>query len=249
MSAEATLRRIESLRLSGGGMSDDDIAWLITCFDHAVKAVQRRAGEALAAAAAGGCDIELQLRVAAERGSLRRRWAAVWTLARIGDVPESVLPLLFTVMGTADGDLRWAAARIVVQRVQCPDLAEQLRRLLDDGNAEQRKMATYCLRDLGRFDDAALALHRRSLGDPNHGVRLAAMATLVRHAAGDGEVAEAFLDLLADREPGVRRAAAASLGRLGVRGPEIIRRLRDAAADEDAILARAARQALDRLGD
>jgi HEAT repeat protein len=246
---EDVLARCEGLRAGAAGAAAADVAWLIGCFDHPLKVVQRTAGDTLVALAAAGIDVAGAIERAVLTGSFRRRWVAAWTASRL---PVSRSPaqedVLLEALGTDDGDVRWAAARILSGGTRTTDLVPHLLALATAGNDEQRKMAVYCLRDLGRTDAASLARYRAALDDSCPGVRLAGMSALQR--AGGGEAADARrIARLLDDDPdgGVRRAAAATLGRLGVGDAEVRKRLARASASEDAVLARTARAALGRL--
>jgi HEAT repeat protein len=128
-----------------------------------------------------------------------------------------------------------------------PAVRPTLVALVGEGNAPQRKMALYCLRDLGTGDAEELAAARRALGDREPGVRLAAIAMLAARAprAAAADVAAC----VRDADPGVRRAAAATLGALGVRDAVIVDALTAASRSDDASLARAAAGALRRLAE
>ncbi|MCW5892420.1 MAG: hypothetical protein KIT14_18010 [bacterium] len=209
--------------------------------------MQRRAGEVLAALAAGDADLVARLEAALADASLRRRWGAAWTLGRLGPPPSACLPVLVEAMAEADGDLRWAAATLVVAMHGTPGLEERLHALVSDGNASQRKMALYCLRDLAAPSARLDGLAAAALGDVEPGVRLAAMALGARCAAHRRAMAAHLAARLADADAGVRRAAAAVLGRFGERTPAVETALAQAAAGDDAALARVAAAALTAL--
>src|SRR5947199_72684 len=112
----------------------------------------------------------------------------------------------------------------------------------------QRKMALYCIRDLGAPSTDAEGVAAAALGDPDVGVRLAALSTLPAVAVDRVTASRRLLSLLEDPDGGVRRAAAVALGELGTNSEEVVAALRAAAASEDASLKRAAERALRRLG-
>lgn len=246
---EDVLARCEALHADAAGAAAADVAWLVGCFDHPLKVVQRTAGETLVALAAAGVDVADTIERAVATGPFRRRWVAAWTASRLPALRSPAQEdVLLEALGTDDGDVRWAAARILTAGVGAPDLAPRLLALATAGNAEQRKMAVYCLRDLGRADAVSLARYRAALDDPSPGVRLAGMSALQR--AGSGEPADARrIARLLDDDPdgGVRRAAAATLGRLGIADAEVRQRLARASASDDPVLARTAHAALGRL--
>src|SRR6185369_11482334 len=103
--------------------------------------------------------------------------------------PPAIVPVLLDTLGAEDGDLRWAATAILLGLSDRAATVAGLRGLLDAGNAAQRKMALYCLRDLGIRSPDAEAAAIRALADVDQGVRLAAMAALARLALDRGAAA------------------------------------------------------------
>jgi HEAT repeat protein len=226
----------------------DDLAALAECLGHARKAVQRPAADACAALAARGIEVRPTVVAALASPLARQRWGAAFALARMGTPPPETLPVLLETLGGEDGDLRWAAAEILRRLPERPPVVEALVRLVRADNGAQRKMALYCLRDLGargtEIEQAALW----ALGDAQHDVRLAAIAWLVRHASDRETVADRLLIALAGDDAQLSRAAAAGLGTLGERLPRVVSALRAACATPDPSLRRAAEGALRQLG-
>jgi len=214
------------------------------------KPVQRAAADALLCAAEQGAAADVCARLVAALGdaSPRRRWGAAWTLSLLGPPPPACLPVLVDVIGHADGDLRWAAAAVLLAMRDEPTLVPRLVALAGDGNPVQRKMALYCLRDLDAGGAEPAAAARRALDDPDAGVRLAALAAALRLGGDAHTLAAAVAARLDDADAGVRRAAAATLGRLGVANDVVRAALARAIDGDDAALARAARAARTRLG-
>src|SRR5262249_38460084 len=177
-----------------------------------------------------------------------RSWAVAFALDRLHAPADLLLPVLLETIGVDDGDLRWAAATIVVGLAERGQVLEKLRGLLPSGNAAQRKMALYCLRDLGvraaEVDSAVV----RCLADEDPDVQLAAVATLARPATDRAAAAAHLLRALDAIDPGLRRAAAAGLGALGEYSPPVLAALEHARSSADASLARAAAGALRQLG-
>jgi HEAT repeat protein len=222
----------------------EELAALAACLGHARKAIQRPAAEAFAALAACGLAVEAVLLPGLEAPTARQRWGAAFALALLGQPPPGVLPVVVEALGSDDGDLRWAAARILPRVADRPTTIALLRDLVGRGNPPQRKMAAYCLRDLeARAPEIEAELLAR-LDDGDRDVRLAAVAALARLAVAREHVAGRLLGVLAADEPPVRRAAAAALGVVGDASPPVLDALRAAAAGPDAGLARAAERAL-----
>jgi HEAT repeat protein len=238
--------RCEALRSVGPRADPADVAWLIGCFDHPLKVVQRTAGETLVALADAGTPVSQAVEDAMEVGPFRRRWVAAWAASRMGGPWSAVrLAVLLEALGSDDGDVRWAAARILTGAAAVPDaLVPRLRDLTGSGGPEQRKMAVYCLRDLGCTDVASAACYRAALGDGSPGVRLAGMSALLRTHGESREDARRIARLLGDPDGGVRRAAAATLGRMSVADAEVVEALERAAGSDDPVFGRAARAAL-----
>jgi len=198
----------------------EELAALADCLGHARKAVQRPAAEAFA--------------VLGERG--------------VAVPPQALLPVLVETLGVDDGDLRWAAATVLVGFQNHGEVIGVLRGLLQAGNAAQRKMALYCLRDLDvRAPDLDEALVRL-LDDEDRDVQLAAISSLARLATDRAGAAARLMRALDARDPRLRRAAAAGLGTLGERSESVRAALDRATASPDASLARAAVGALRQLG-
>jgi len=229
-------------------VAPSELEALAGCLGHARKAIQRPAADACVALAAHGIDVRPVLGVALGSPLARQRWGAAFALARLGDPPLETLPVVLETLGGDDGDLRWAAAEILRRMPERARVIEALEDLLRTGNGAQRKMALYCLRDLGarapEIEQAALW----ALGDELRDVRLAAIAWLARLATDRAAAAERLLIALASDDPQLRRAAAAGLGLLGERSERVLGALREACAGPDPSLRRAAEGALRQLG-
>lgn len=246
--AEAERLRLERIAQLAQTPSHDsaDIAFLIECLGLPRKIIQRQAADACAAAATAGVAVAAPLLAAVNDENATRRWGAAYALARIGPPPVEILPTLLEVMGSNDGDMRWAAMDIVkrLDAAATPALITLAR----EGNPDQRKMATYCLRDLGAPPSDLEAVCRATLADSDVGVRLAGLA-LVATLADRTAAAAHVMRLRADPAPGVQRAAISTLGALGQRTPAIEHMLRDAlATTTDPGLQRAAERSMRMLG-
>ena len=154
--------------------------------------------------------------------ALRTRFGAAYALSLLGPSPPGCIPVLLEALGADDGDLRWAAATLLLP-FGSGVLLQPLRELVRSGNVGAAQ------------DGAVLSARRRPpLVGPRSSaprsatrpvVRLAAMAALAR-LAGSGRVSRAIVRLLDDPDVGVRRAAAATLGRLGVADAPCVTRWR-----------------------
>lgn len=224
-----------------------DVDRLLRALDDPKKRVRREAAEALGRHAT--TDAALRARLAAEltADDPRRRWIVAYALYLAGDRSARLWPALLEALGSDDGDLRWATARLVIH-LELDDLDRRFMDAAASGSSEQRKMALYCLREraLRRPEVEQCALRALSAAEP--GVRLAALSALTAVFVDARRAAEHMAALLEDPDAGVRRATAASLGKLGVVPTAVAAALAAAARGTDGALARAARTALDRLG-
>jgi HEAT repeat protein len=230
-------------------MTSDELARALAELGHARKAVQRPAAERLAAAAREDVAVRAAIATRLTSTDARERWGAAYALANVEPAPRDAMPALLDALASSDGDVRWAAARLVVSAIRHePTLEALVQPLVSAESPLQRKMALYCLRDLA----AAVAVDGTgivpALGDVDPAVRMAAMAAALAVLPRTGDLAERIATILDDGEPGVRRVAAVTLGQLGVATPAVVGRLDAATASDDATLAKAARDALSRLG-
>jgi HEAT repeat protein len=181
----------------------------------------------------------------------RIRFGTAYALGAIeGELDFEAAPALCEALGDPDGDVRWAAAELIVRlgRRDSHRLGADLRELLRGGNSAARKMALYCIRDLELRGEDVLAVATASARDADAHVRLAGLALLASSFATDGAAVAAMLERLdADPDPGVRRAAAVALGAAREGLETVITALQRAAQSADESLARAARNALQRV--
>ncbi len=244
--ADPAARRRALIHLESGDAAIDGptVAVLIELAGSCEKEVSRRAAGALVLAAAVP-QHRAELERALADAEPRRRWGSAFALARAGVQGEAILRVALESLDERDGDVRWAALEIVRDAVrEHPELEGHVLRAATDGPARQRKMALYCLRDLGR-DDAAVYL--AALGHDDRDVRLAALAGMARSNTLDTAAVQRIIVCMeTDPDPGLRRAAAATLGRVG--GDEslirtALERVRAGATDPD--LSRAAGAAIE----
>lgn len=225
----------------------DELQALCACLGSEPKALQRRAAEACAALHRRGVVVTEMLLAALQAGGRQQRWGAAYALSRLGAAPPQVLPVLLECLGVDDGDLRWAAADILVHMDPVPERLDALRDLLAAGNAAQRKMAAYCLRDIETRSAAIEQALCAALHDAEPGVRMAALSSLARLSVARAPLAQQVAAMLNDPDTGVQRAAAVVLGTLGEPSAPVLAALRDAAASTDPSLQRAAARSLRRL--
>jgi HEAT repeat protein len=211
------------------------------------KRIQRRAAEVCATLASRGWPIPGLLGDALADPVLSLRWGATYAWSLIGTVPASAQATLIELLGDADGDLRWAAGALLkrlAERDRASVVADLIASVRQVPNA--RKMALYCLRDLGAGEAIAPALSVLAADDELE-TRLAALATVAALEADHAIAARRIAALVEDADPRMQRAAAGTLGSLGVGSPEVLSALRRALASDDASLQRAAARSLERL--
>ena len=243
---EARVAAIGALAARGTA-EPDELAALAECLGDGRKAVERRSADAFAALHARGVDVEAVLAAALAAPVARRRWGAAFALSLLGDPPSSTLPVLLDALGMDDGDVRWAAAAIVTRLRDRDQVVRALQDVVRRGSAAQRKMALYCLRDLGaRLPDVETAV-LAAVDDAEWEVRIAAITSLPHLTRTPERAAERLVAVLETAEARERRAAAAALAALGVRSERVVAALR-AVGDDDPSLRRAADGALLRLG-
>ncbi len=251
------LDAIAVIRDTQAHLSERALAALIECLGDSRKVIQRRAVDAIAVAAAHDPRVVAALYAALDCGEPRRRWCAAYALSLIGGALDlRAQKTLFEAFANPDGDVRWAAANLIVRLGG--DNPEPIRRgliaLEDHPDHNARKMAIYCLRDLRLSDPQVRAMVERASRAAESGVRLAALSLLAQLPPADqtaqGEAAHAAVEialrcLQSDPDLGVRRAAASALGRFGAGSARAAQALERAASQGgDPALAKAARQAL-----
>ena len=239
------LGAIEAIVGSEGGEAEVDA--LARCLADPSKAVRRRAADALAALATRDDGVRARLVPLLTTADAEMRWGAAFALGRLGTPPPDVLPVLLECLGRDDGDVRWAAADMALRLADAAATSRAIEALAADGSAPQRKMALYCLRDLGAWSPSRDAVASAALADAEPGVRLAAMSLAARSARDRAGTATRLVPLLDDADVGVRRAAAATLGTIGVASVAVLAGLEAAAAGADPALRRAAERALQAL--
>jgi len=244
--SETRLSAIDAIAARGTA-DGDELRALAACLADERKAVQRAAAEAFAGLARRGIPVAPVLARALQGTGARERWGAAFALSRAGELPVGALPAVLEALGSDDGDVRWAAAAVIGRVNDRAGAIAALRRLVDEADAVRRRMALYCLRDLG---DRSPELERSivvALADPAWEVRLAAVSALARLALDRVTAARHLLESLSADDSRVRRAAAIALGTLGERSPAVVAGLEAATRSDDPSLARAATAALARL--
>lgn len=203
-----------------GPLDDALVSALLVCLGHRRRTIQRTAAEVLARWASVTPEIQPRLLRLLGASDFHSRWEAAFTLAKIGPAP-AMLPVLIETLGQSDSDLRWAAESILVELARrSRETRDALVELAGAGSPVQRKMAIYGLRDLDDPDEGFCEVLVAQLKFPDSGVRLAALAALVRLFARSPEVLQAVA-VVAQQDPdgGVKRAAVNALELLSAEPP------------------------------
>jgi len=225
----------------------DKIDALIASLDQSDKRAVRKAVDALISVLGSAPEAAAKLRAALEQAPAEKRWPIAYVLAHADPFHAPCLDALTDALALSDPDIRWAVALLLVELGKKPDsgLVAHLIDLAGRGKPAQRRMAIYCLRDIGDEKISRGAL-LRALGDADPLVRVAAVTSL--KAFRNIDAAEKLLQLLAsDPDSRVQSSAALALAHRGPPTEQVSRALNDAARSSDAKLAKAARAALELL--
>jgi len=249
-------------------LPEDVTRGLLACLGHATKKIQRGAATVLIRFASRQPEIVEVLTHRLTDPDSRLRWTAAFTLSQL-DLPHpspqgvnvssnqtqlldtsTLLPVLIENLGHQESDLRWAAATAVLQlsHRHAQDVAHAMIQLVNMGNAVQRRMALYCLRDLKQTDQAAQSAYLTSLRDEDPMVRLGGLSCLGKLRLTSGAIRAALLRLLEyDPDMGVRRSAAMTCGQSDDTDTHIVEALRRTAQSDDNSLRKVSTGALRRL--
>ena len=221
------------------------------------KAVARAASDALATIGRTAPEVGDVLRGALHADDPVQRWGAAFTFARLEPPGEKLLPALVEALGFPDGDVRWAAAKLLVEtgRFSAPVLPLLLGLVREGERPVVRRMATYCLRELAPDrPEAAIALLEASR-DRERGLHRAGLTALAALLEPPAAVVERLVEALGDDpDPASRRIAAAALGEIGAARSDTLPESARAALEAtrrsapDRELRSAAARALARLG-
>jgi HEAT repeat protein len=219
------------------------------------KHVSRAASDALAHLAKRFADVRTVLEASLRSDDRGRRLGAALTLSRVAPPSAKLIPPFVEALANPDGDVRWAAARRLVDTGRWnPEVLPLLLGLVRAAEEPGvRRMAAFCLRKLApEQPDAARALIAASHDDDRR-VRRACLTAMAALLDPPPELWSRLLAVLkGDRDDVSRRIAATSLGELAAKQrehapPEVIPALCAARSAEDPDLARSAERALARL--
>ncbi len=181
------------------------------------RAVARAAREALIALARRSDGVVPLLRGAlrgtgagdAARRARDQRVQAALTLARLEPPGPGLLPALVDGLGARDGDVRWAAARVLVDIGRLhPEIVGVLIGLVRSaGDPSARRMAGFALRELAPDLPAAAQALLAATHDDDRDVRRAAVTALAGLLDPPATVAERLAALCSDPDEILARLA------------------------------------------
>ncbi|HXG50859.1 MAG TPA: HEAT repeat domain-containing protein, partial [candidate division Zixibacteria bacterium] len=187
---------------------DEAIAGHLAALECEDKMVIRRGVDGLIALAGRSPGLVPLLRELLSDPRRKHRWALAYVLGHVAPPAPAAVEALLEALGHPEPDIRWAVALLLIRLGKShPAIAANLVALSRDGTATQRRMAVYCIRDVGVPGPPARAALVRALGDTDPLVRLAALAAFKNCTGPDAEVERLFLGLfLRDPHDGVRNA-------------------------------------------
>lgn len=198
-------------------MSANTVESLLDQLQDGDRAVVRRAVDALVAMAPREPLLadRLERRLADE--TVRWKWPVAYTLGRVIEASEACLNVLAEGLGSEDQDVRWATQRLLTELGAAQSLVyEALLGLSRAGIPNQRRMAVYCLRDIGLTDERNVRAIVAACSDPEALVRVAAVTSLVHFGRAATESSSLLRQLAAgDTDERVRNAARFALGKVG----------------------------------
>ena len=224
----------------------EGIGALIASLDLADKKAVRKAVDQLTSMGGAAPEIAEKLHAALAAAPAGKRWPIAYALAQIGPISGPCLEALEQALDFADPDIRWAVALLLVRLAKQPGsgVGARLATLLKTGSPSQRRMALYCLRDIGAPELIAEPV-AAALADPDPLVRVAAATSLKTFPAVAKNLAGVLAALVArDPDARVRAGAAIALGYLEAPGEKVLQALENAAQSGEPNLAKAARAAL-----
>jgi len=202
---------------------------LVAALGDPERAVARAAGDALVALARTSEGVVPLLRAAlrrsgprgagqgaAARAAAAQRVHAALTLARLEPPEPGLLPALVEGLGLRDGDVRWSAARVLVDmgRLHPPIVGVLVGLVRGADDAAARRMAAFALRELAPDHPATARALLEATGDDDPHVRRAAVTALAGLLDPPPEVGERLEALRADPDPTLARLAALAYERL-----------------------------------
>jgi HEAT repeat protein len=232
--------------LTVDNFNDDETLRLIADLDHADKPTIRAAVDTLTARAAESSAIRTLLEQHLTQPGHKNYWPVAYILGQLPQPSAATIQTLLDALDYPAPDIRWAVALLIIEIAKrdsnIPDL---LIDLCASGNANQKRMAIYCLRDLSLTDLASLTALFTGLTDPDPTVRVAAAVALKARTDVDAQGKHRLCEIyVSDADPRPRHAAAITLASLGEPTEEFLAALKKNTTSEDAQTKKAACAAL-----
>jgi len=192
-----------------------DIASLIEFLAHSDRAVVRTAIDSLVTIGHGRPEVRESLNRLLQEVSSAKRWPVAYTLGQLSQPSSSCLDILIEALGSEDPDMRWATLQLLIRLGKNDKrILPLVSELLNSGSPTQRRMAVYCLRDLGPEDRS---VQLQCLGDTDPLVRVAAVIALSKQSRLSEDVLSVLVRLNSnDTDSRVRSAVGFALERLGI---------------------------------
>lgn len=225
--------------------SKTDVGALIADLEQSDKSIVRAAVNVLASLAKNSAELRAQLQRRMADPQVQNSWAMAYVLAHLPQPSRDVVDRLLDSLDHNDADIRWAIGLLLVRLAGSDEeITRELMRLCAIGNALQRRMAIYCLRDLNPQDEASTRVFLVALRDPDPRVRIAAATGLKRKnldLPGKDALLAVFLE---DPDDRVKSVAAVTLAQIGESSERFLRALNFAESSADEPLRRAVKAAL-----
>ncbi len=192
-----------------------EIASLIESLAHSDRAVVRTAIESLVTLGHDRPEVRDALNRLLQQVPSEKRWPVAYALGQLSQPTSACLSVLTEGLGCEDADIRWATLQLLTRLGKNDkQILPLVSDLLNTGNPTQRRMAVYCLRDLG-LEDRSVQL--QCLGDRDPLVRVAAVTALSKQSQLSENVLSVLFRLNSnDTDSRVRSAAKFVLERLGI---------------------------------
>ena len=229
--------------------SETNVSALIADLECSEKPIIRAAVNALVSLAETSAELRDRLHRKMGEAHVKNLWAVAYVLAHLPQPSRDVTQRLLESLGHHDPDIRWAIGLLLAHLAnRDEEIMRQLLRLCTAGNALQRRMAIYCLRDLSLQDAESTAAFFLALRDPDPLVRIAAAAGLKKKTHLDSREKDTLLTVfLEDPDNRVKSVAAVTLAQVGEPSERFLLALNLAESSENEQIRRAANAALSLL--
>ena len=226
--------------------ADGKIVALIADLDSPDKRKVRAAVDALFLLATDSSELYTRLAELLSDPQRHNCWPLAYILGSLPNPSPQTLDILLETLGSPDSDIRWAIALLLVRQARTDSrVVDLLTQIVETGNATQRRMTIYCIRDLCLEDAVALPVLLKGLRDMEPLVRVASATALKARADLSSDGRSLLLKVFAnDPDFRVRSAAAITLAGLGEASEEFLTALSQAIGTENPQIKKAACAAL-----